>query len=92
MHPLAPHHRELARPEGVPERIVGGFRNPSVESDLDELPGLSLTDSGSEGGNIVIGVGIPEGFSGGVEEVLPVNEGDSSFGGGHRRHGDSRKK
>ena len=80
------HHAELAGPELVPPRIVRGIGDAGVEAHLAELPALALADPACQGQHVVVGIGIPKGFTGSVEEILAVNERYGFLSGWLRRH------
>lgn len=76
----------------MPEGVVLRVWDAGIEASLDELPAIDGTHRAGELGDIVVGIGVPEGFASGVKQVLPVDKGDSTDEGGFTRHREPRKQ
>ena len=68
------------------------IRNTGVETDLCQIPAFLKTDSLAQGRNVIIRVGITEGFPGVVVKVLSIYESDCPFLKGFTVHNSSTKK
>src|SRR5438445_1590937 len=74
LHALACHRGELRHPEPVPPCVVRRFRETRVEANLARRPAIARADRPTQCVNVVVGIGAVKGGSGGMEEILAVNE------------------
>ena len=78
--PASAHRAELVGPEAVPEGIVEGVGDPGIESCLRELPALGCAGGSGERLGIVVRIANAKSFTGRMEKVLAVDEGNRAFG------------